>query len=305
MDTPMTGNNKLGRGLSAFLNVENNENSNALTNNVIKIPLGDVIPNPFQPRKVFNQENLESLSESIKKKGVIQPIIVVKVDDGKYQIIAGERRWRASKIAGLIDIPAITIEVSKVEQLEIAILENVQREDLNPIEEAQSYKRLVDEFGYTQEELASSIGKSRSHISNVLRLLTLPEDVQSMLMQEQLTFGHARAIIGDANASAVAKQIVEQNLNVRQTEDLMKTRKSALENSENVGVSKSMRSDCSFQQRYCDPEITNLSMQLSDLLGLNVGINVKSNSSGSVEIRFKNFSELDKLVEKLQSRIVR
>lgn len=201
-------------------------------NRVIRINISDIVENPYQPRKKFDEEALKSLSESIKRKGVLQPILVIKNKDkkdgdgsAKYQLVAGERRFRASKLAGIADIPAIVTELGQRDQLEIAILENVQREDLNPIEEAEAYKRLMTEFGYTQEQLSEVLGKSRSHIANILRILNLPSDVKDMLQNKALSFGHARALVGAENASEIAKRVVEKNMSVRETEELLKSLK--------------------------------------------------------------------------------
>lgn len=265
----------LGRGLSAFLDTNTDEND------VIKINTENITKNPFQPRQTFNEENLNSLAESIKRKGVLQPILVVKKDDGGYQLVAGERRLRASKIAGLAEVPAIVVNMDDQEQLEVAILENIQREDLNPLEEAESYRRLMDEFHHTQEELSEILGKSRSHVANILRLLTLPPQVKEMVREGKLNFGQARALIGLDDAAEIAKNVAEKSLNVRQTENLVKLRKGR-------GV------------KYVDPEIANVAGQMSMLLGLNVNINLKGNG-GVVEIDFNNFEELDELIRKLNN----
>ena len=284
-------NKNLGRGLSAFLDLDgqmaNQENGNRSA--VINIAVDNIIANPFQPRKKFDEENLKSLAKSIKRKGVLQPVLVVKVDNGKYQLVAGERRFRATKIAGLAEIPAIVTEIGEKDQLEIAILENIQREDLNPIEEAEAYKRLMNEFSHTQEELSEILGKSRSHIANILRLLTLPEDVKGLLREKKLTFGHARALIGAENASELAKRIVESAMNVRETEDLLKSIKNSHYSTGDEPKSKN---------RYVDPEVLNIAHQISSMIGLQVNIKLK-NKGGIVEIGFKDFGELDRLLGKL------
>lgn len=284
-------NKNLGRGLSAFLDLDgqmtDQENNNRSA--VIKIGVENIVANPFQPRKKFDEENLKSLSESIKRKGVLQPVLVVKSNNGKYQLVAGERRFRATKIAGLTEIPAIVTEIGEKDQLEIAILENIQREDLNPIEEAEAYKRLMNEFSHTQEELSEILGKSRSHIANILRLLTLPEDVKELLREKKLTFGHARTLIGSENASALAKRIVESSMNVRETEDLLKSIKNSHYQMTNESKNKN---------RYIDPEVLNIAHQISSILGLQINIKLK-NKGGIVEIGFKDFGELDRLLGKL------
>lgn len=285
-------NKNLGRGLSAFLDLDgqmaNQENGNHSA--VINIAVDNIVANPFQPRKKFDEENLKSLAESIKRKGVLQPILVVKIDNGKYQLVAGERRFRATKIAGLAEIPAIVTEIGEKDQLEIAILENIQREDLNPIEEAEAYKRLMNEFSHTQEELSEILGKSRSHIANILRLLTLPEDVKDLLREKKLTFGHARALIGAENASVLAKRIVESAMNVRETEDLLKS----IKNSHYSSTTDESKN----KNRYVDPEVLNIAHQISSMIGLQVNIKLK-NKGGIVEIGFKDFGELDRLLGKL------
>ncbi len=284
-------NKNLGRGLSAFLDLDgqmtDQENNNRSA--VINIGIDNIVANPFQPRKKFEEENLKSLSESIKRKGVLQPILVVKSNNGKYQLVAGERRFRATKLAGLTEIPAIVTEIGEKDQLEIAILENIQREDLNPIEEAEAYKRLMEEFSHTQEELSEILGKSRSHIANILRLLTLPEDVKELLREKKLTFGHARTLIGSENASALAKHIVDSSMNVRETEDLLKSIKNS---------HYQMTNESKDKNRYTDPEVSNIAHQISSMIGLQVNIKLK-NKGGIVEIGFKDFGELDRLLGKL------
>jgi ParB family chromosome partitioning protein len=268
----------LGRGLSAFLDLDaqNPENQE-----IVKIAVDSIEKNPFQPRQTFAEDSLHSLAESIKRKGIIQPILVHKLTDGSYQLIAGERRLRASKIAGLKEIPAIVANMSKEDQLEVAILENIQREDLNPLEEAHAYKRLMNEFNHTQEELAEILGKSRSHIANMLRLLTLPEDVKTHIKAGALSFGHARALVGVENAGSVADDVVKQSLTVRQTENLVRRQRSNSSSDVNQ-------------------EVLHLADQISTLIGLKS--NVKLNGSGgTIEINFKNFEELDFFIRKLNN----
>ena len=208
----------LGRGLSSLIGETKVE---AKTN---KLPLSDISPNKFQPRKNFDEENLEDLKNSIKERGVIQPIIVRKSNEGnsKYQIIAGERRWLAAGRAGLHDIPVVVTEADDLKSLEFAIVENVQRHDLNPLEEAQGYKRLIDEFSYDQEKVSKFIGKSRSYITNSLRLLNLPDDVLKQIEQKKISAGHAKILVGLDNASFIAAKIIEKKLSVRQAENFVK-----------------------------------------------------------------------------------
>lgn len=284
-------NKNLGRGLSAFLDLDGQiaEQEAKNRSTILNIRVEDIIANPFQPRQKFDEENLKLLAESIKRKGVLQPILVIKLENGKYQLVAGERRFRATKLAGLSEISAIITEIGKKDQLEIAILENIQREDLNPIEEAEAYKRLMNEFSYTQEELSEVLGKSRSHIANILRLLSLPEEVKELLREKKITFGHARTLIGSENASELAKRIVESSMNVRTTEDFIKSLKNSHYTTTNESTNKS---------RYVDPEVLNIAHQISSMIGLQVNIKLK-NKGGIVEIGFKDFGELDHLLGKL------
>ena len=208
----------LGRGLSSLIGetkVEKQKN---------QLPISDLIPNKYQPRKIFDERNLEDLTNSIKERGIIQPIIARKSNDDKlkYEIIAGERRWIAAQRAGLHNVPVVITEVDDLKSLEFAIVENVQRHDLNPLEEAQGYKRLIDEFGYDQEKVSKFIGKSRSHITNSLRLLTLPVEVIKLIETQKLTAGHAKILVGLENAIFIANKIVERGLSVRQSENLVK-----------------------------------------------------------------------------------
>lgn len=275
-------NKSLGRGLSAFLG----ENIPEISKNSIEqISVGAIEANPFQPRQVFDNEQLQALAESIKSKGVLQPILLKKLSDGSYQLIAGERRFRASKIAGLTEIPAIILNITEKEQLEIAILENIQRENLNPIEEAESYKRLMQEFSYTQENLSKILGKSRSHIANMLRLLTLPEKIKNYLSNGQISFGHARALVGQGDPEKIAQMIIDQSLSVRETEDIVRNRKNVSK------ITKAM------MEPSVSPEIYNISSQLTSLLGLNSKIKLKKNG-GLIEIEFSNFEELDSIIAK-------
>lgn len=271
----MASKKSLGRGLSAFLNTE--FESSDPRENVVKIKLDSIKTNPYQPRQFFDDEQLQSLATSIKRKGVFQPILVQKLPGGGYQLIAGERRTRASKLAGLEEIPAIITNFSSEEQLEIAILENVQRENLNPIEEAEGYKRLIDEFHHTQDQLSEIIGKSRSHISNVMRLLNLPDDVKQMIKEGKLSFGHARALVTSENASAVANEVINKSLNVRDTENLVKRKRSP---------------------SFVDPEIFNISKQIEELTGLKTSIKLKGNS-GTIELSFENLNQLDSFIQKM------
>lgn len=274
-------NKTLGRGLSAFLDLQLENNGE----NVMKISVSEISPNPYQPRQNFDDNQLQSLAASIKRKGVLQPILVQKLSNNSYQLVAGERRLRASKIAGLTEIPAIVSEISSEDQLEIAILENVQRENLNPIEEAEGYKRLIDEFHRTQEELSEIIGKSRSHISNIMRLLTLPNEVQNAIKEGKLSFGHARALVTSDNVLQLAKEVMDKSLNVRETEDL---------------VRKGKGKGLNLKPSYIDPEIYNLSHQITELIGLETIIKLKG-KGGKIEMTFSDFNELDSFVQKINN----
>jgi len=270
----------LGRGLSSLLG----DSSKKINTN--KISIKDITRNKFQPRKYFDNESLEELTNSIKKQGIIQPIVVRpdKSSVGKYEIIAGERRWLASQNAGLHEVPVVILNVDDVKSLEFSIVENVQRQDLNPIEEARGYQRLVDDFNYNQEKLSQFIGKSRSYIANSLRLLTLPEDILLMVQQGNLSAGHARSLIGINNSVEIAKKIIQKKLSVRQSEILarqFRDKKFKL-------VSKK------------DPNILDLQKNLEEKTGLNVSINNKKNNSGVISFEYKDLDQLDKLVDTIK-----
>jgi len=267
----------LGRGLSSLLGDTKSKT------NITKLKIYDVKRNRLQPRKVFNKESLEELTNSIKERGVIQPIIVRKDKSlvGKFEIIAGERRWLASQNAGLHEIPVVILDVDDEKTLEFAIVENVQRQDLNAIEEAQGYQRLIDEFSYNQEKLAKFIGKSRSYIANSLRLLSLPKDVILYVESEKISAGHARSLIGLPNAMQIAKKIAENKLSVRQSENLVR----ALRNKRNLKVVPSK-----------DSNILDLEKSLIDKTGINVEIKNNKNNSGKLSFEYKNLEQLDRLI---------
>ena len=266
----------LGRGLSSLIGETKVE---VKTN---KLSLSDIVPNKFQPRKVFDEENLQDLTNSIKERGVIQPIIVRKSnsDNSKYEIIAGERRWLAARKAGLHDIPVIVTEADDLRSLEFAIVENVQRHDLNPLEEAQGYKRLIDEFSYDQDKVSKFIGKSRSYITNSLRLLNLPADVLNYVEQKKISPGHAKILVGLDNASFIAGKIIEKKLSVRQSETFVKLFKQ----SKKIKFNK-------------DPNIKNLEETLSNKIGLNVSIKSNKRNKGSITILFHDNNQLNKLID--------
>ena len=271
----------LGRGLSSLLG-ETTEN--VKTN---KVPIHDITRNKFQPRKYFSKESLEELTNSIKEQGVIQPIVVRpdKSSKNKYEIIAGERRWLASQSAGLHEVPIVILEVDDVKSLEFAIIENVQRQDLNPIEEARGYQKLVDDYNYDQEKLAKFIGKSRSYIANILRLLSLPEDVLIMVEKGDLSAGHARSLINLNNSVEIAKKIIQKKLSVRQSEILARQyrdKKFKL-------VSKK------------DSNILNLQKVLEEKTGLNVSVNNKKNNTGTISFEYQNLDQLDRLINTIKN----
>jgi len=270
----------LGRGLSSLLG---DTQKKVETN---KIPIKDLSRNKFQPRKNFNKESLEELTNSIREQGVIQPILVRpdKTNDGKYEIIAGERRWLASQNAGLHEIPVVILDVDDNKSLEFAIVENVQRQDLNPIEEAKSYQRLINDFNYNQEKLSKFIGKSRSYIANSLRLLGLPEEVLAMLVSGSLSAGHARTLIGLNNASEIGKKIIKRKLSVRQSEVLARQFK-----------------DKKFKLVHKkDSNILDLQKDLEEKTGLSVSINNKKNNSGTISFEYHDLDQLDKLINTIK-----
>ena len=267
----------LGRGLSSLIGETKVEPK---TN---KLNLSEIVPNKFQPRKNFDEENLNDLANSIKERGVIQPIIVRKSDsdNSKFEIIAGERRWLAARKAGLHDIPVVVTDADDLKSLEFAIVENVQRKDLNPIEEAEGYKRLIDEFSYDQDKVSKFIGKSRAHISNCLRLLSLPQEIIELIIEEKLSQGHAKILVGLDNAIFLAKKIISKKLSVRQSESLVRMLKS----SSNSSIKKK------------DPNIISLEEELTDKIGMRVFVKNKRNNSGTISLEYKGADQLDRLVE--------
>ncbi len=266
----------LGRGLSALFGDEKITDSAQKTTKTNEVLIGDLIRNPYQPRQNFDKEKLEELANSIKKNGIIQPIAVrpSKSDPGRFEIVAGERRWLAAQKAGLHKIPVFILDLSDVESLEVAIVENIQRDDLNPIEEAKGYKRLNEEFRYDHESISKLMSKSRSHISNTLRLLTLPSDVISMLEEGSLTSGQARPLIGISNASSIAEEIVAKNYSARKVEYLTRNKK-------NKG------------EKIVDTNILKTQERIERILGLKVNILNKKNNSGKVTIEYKDLDQFD------------
>ena len=266
----------LGRGLSALFG--DTEPQTAVKNSETKrVSISDLTRNPYQPRETFNEFKLDELTNSIKKNGIIQPIAVrsKKSEAGKYEIVAGERRWLAAQKAGLHDIPVNVLELSDVESLEVAIVQNIQRDDLNPIEEAKGYQRLSEEFNYDHENISKLMSKSRSHVSNTLRLLTLPKDIIGMLEEGTLTSGQARPLIGLANASQIAEEVVAKNYSARKVEYLVKSKKDKNPN------------------KAIDADVLKTQERIEKILGLKVNIINKKNNSGKITIEYKNLDQFE------------
>jgi len=270
----------LGRGLSSLIGeakVEPEKN---------QLQISDLVPNKYQPRKIFDENNLIDLTNSIKERGMIQPIIVRKSNDdkSKFEIIAGERRWLAAQRAGLHNVPVVITEADDLKSLEFAIVENVQRHDLNPLEEAQGYKRLIDEFSYDQEKVSKFIGKSRSHITNSLRLLNLPDDVIKLIETQKLSAGHAKILVGLDNAGFVANKIIEKKLSVRQAENFVKIFK----NRKKSSLTK-------------DTNIIALELSISNKIGLNVDIKNNKRNKGKISFEYKDLDQLNKIIDIIKS----
>ena len=266
----------LGRGLSSLIG------ETKVQSKTNKLLLSDIVPNKFQPRKNFDEENLNDLTNSIKERGVIQPIIVRKseTENSKFEIIAGERRWLAARKAGLHEIPVVLTEADDLKSLEFAIVENVQRHDLNPLEEAQGYKRLIDDFSYDQEKVSKFIGKSRSYITNSIRLLNLPSEVLKFIEEKKISPGHAKILVGLDNALFVANKIIEKKLSVRQAENFVKIFK------KKASVSKSI-----------DPNIKNLEENISNKIGLSVSIKNNKKNKGTISFAYHDLDQLNKIID--------
>ena len=276
MINPFKNKKGLGRGLSSLIGDSDIKTSND------KISISSIVPNKNQPRKFFEKESLDDLTNSIKERGIIQPLIVRKSDDQeeKYELIAGERRWQAAQSAGLHEVPAIVIEADNLKSLELAIIENVQRKDLNVIEEAESYKNLIQNFGYDHEKVSKFIGKSRSHISNSLRLLSLPEKLIEMIRNDKLSQGHAKILIGLENSLILAEKIVKKKLSVRQTESLARLLKSGNKKTKNPK----------------EANILNTENELADKIGMRVMLNNRKDNSGTLTFQYKGLDQLDRLI---------
>ena len=277
MINPFKNKKGLGRGLSSLIGDSNLKTSNN------KISISSIIPNKNQPRKLFEKESLHELSNSIKERGIIQPLIVRKSEnqEDKYEIIAGERRWQAAQSAGIHEVPVVIIEADTLKSLELAIIENVQRKDLNPIEEAESYKNLIQNFGYDHDSVSKFIGKSRSHISNSLRLLSLPEKVLDMIRNNVITHGHAKILVGLDNALLLAEKIIKKKLSVRQAENLVRVFKK--------GSKKFYKSK--------DSNIIATENDLSDRIGMRVVLSNKKNNSGTLSFEYKDIDQLERLIK--------
>ena len=271
----------LGRGLSSLIGetkVESQKN---------QVSIGDLVPNKYQPRKIFDEASLEDLTNSIKERGMIQPIIVRNSnnDSSKFEIIAGERRWLAAQRAGLHNVPVVITEADDLKSLEFAIVENVQRHDLNPLEEAQGYKRLIDEFSYDQEKVSKFIGKSRSYITNSLRLLTLPDDVIKLIESQKISPGHAKILVGLENASFVANKIIEKKFSVRQAEQF-------------VQIFKKKKQT---KKKGKDTNILSLELSISNKIGLNVDIQNSKRNKGKISFEYKDLDQLNKIIDIIKS----
>ena len=281
MINPFKNKKGLGRGLSSLIG------DNEIKTSSNKIPISSIVPNRNQPRKFFEKESLNELTNSIKERGIIQPLIVRKSDDqnNKFELIAGERRWQAAQAAGIHEVPVLVIEADHLKSLELAIIENVQRRDLNAIEEAESYKNLIDNFGYDQDQVSQFIGKSRSHVSNTLRLLSLPEKLIEMIRSEKISQGHAKILIGLENSLLLAEKIIKKKLSVRQTENLVRVLKNG---SRKIYKSK-------------DTNSLATENALSEIIGMRVVLINKKNNSGTLSIEYKGLDQLDRLINVIKS----
>ena len=281
MINPFKNKKGLGRGLSSLIGDSEIKNSNE------KVLISSITPNKNQPRKLFDKYALEELSNSIKERGIIQPLIVRNSNDqdSKYELIAGERRWQAAQIAGLHEVPVVVVEADNLKSLEFAIIENVQRKDLNSIEEAESYKNLIENFGYDQEKVAKFIGKSRSHISNSLRLLTLPQKIIEMIRNDKISQGHAKILIGIENSLLLAEKIVKKKLSVRQTESLVRIIKSG---QAKKGTLK-------------NSNVISTENELSEKIGMRVHLINKKDNSGTLTFNYKGLDQLDRLINVIKN----
>jgi ParB family transcriptional regulator, chromosome partitioning protein len=281
---------RLGRGLAALIGDDTSEEAIVQDARSLRhVPVELLHPNPLNPRKHFAEEDLESLAKSLKDKGLLQPLVVRPRADGSFEIVAGERRWRASQRAGIHELPVLIRELDDRETLEIALIENIQRSDLNALEEARAYRQLMDQYSYTQQQLADSIGKSRSHIANTMRLLSLPEAIQIQIENGKLTAGHARSLVATEYPAEMADQIIKLGLTVREAEEL--ARKNAV-----APETKSYASEK-------DADTRALEKTLTEALGLSTSIKHKSSGGGSVLISYKSLDQLDEVIRKLTAQV--
>ena len=281
MINPFKSKKGLGRGLSSLIG------DSGLSDGKSKISISSIVRNKYQPRKKFEQESLEELTSSIKERGIIQPIIVRKSDQivDKFEIVAGERRWQAAQKAGLHKVPVVVIEADNLKSLEFAIVENVQRKDLNPIEEAEGYKRLIDDFNYDQEKVARFIGKSRAHVSNSLRLLSLPQKIIEYIIDEKISQGHAKILVGLNNIELLADKVISKKLSVRQTEAL-------------VRLTKVYKSTI---KKNKDTNILDIENQLMEKIGMRVSVNNKKNNSGTLTFQYKGLDQMERLIQVIKN----
>jgi len=281
MINPFKSKKGLGRGLSSLIG------DSEIKENKGTISISSIVKNKYQPRKNFEKESLDELTNSIRERGIIQPIIVRKSEDqdGKFEIVAGERRWQAAQNAGLHEVPAITIKADNLKSLEFAIVENVQRKDLNAIEEAEGYKKLIDEFSYDQEKVAKFIGKSRTHITNCLRLLTLPQKIIQYIIDEKISQGHAKILVGLDNIELLADKVISKKLSVRQTEAL-------------VRLTKGYKSTI---KKNKDTNILDIENQLMEKIGMRVYVNNKKNNSGTITFQYKGLDQMERLIQVIKN----
>ena len=281
MINPFKTKKGLGRGLSSLIG------DSDVTENKTTVSISSIIRNKYQPRKKFEKESLEELTNSIKERGIIQPIIVRKSEDliDKFEIVAGERRWQAAQKAGLHKVPVVVIDANNLKSLEFAIVENVQRKDLNPIEEAEGYKRLIDEFNYDQEKVAKFIGKSRAHVSNFLRLLSLPQKIIELIIDEKLSQGHAKILVGIENAELLADKIISKKLSVRQAESLIRFTK---------GTKSTLKKNK-------DSNIQDLENQIMEKIGIRVYVNNNKNNSGTLTFKYKGLDQMERLIQVIKN----
>jgi len=281
MINPFKSKKGLGRGLSSLIG------DSEIADNKSTISISSIVRNKYQPRKKFEKDSLEELTSSIKERGIIQPIVVRKSDDqdDKFEIVAGERRWQAAQNAGLHEIPAVVIKADNLKSLEFAIVENVQRKDLNPIEEAEGYKKLIDEFRYDQEDVAKFIGKSRTHITNCLRLLTLPQQIIQYVIDEKISQGHAKILVGLDNVELLADKVISKKLSVRQTEAL-------------VRLTKAYKSTI---KKNKDTNILDIENQLMEKIGMRVYVNNKKNNSGTITFQYKGLDQMERLIQVIKN----